>query len=301
MKKRSMRFPVGLRTIKTAVAVLLSMLLVSSYGTTESRLVFAMLGAMTAVQPTFKESVESSLTQIVGVLFGVVVSILLLFLPLNPLVAAGIGIVLVIALYNVFHITYSPALPCFMVVMLCTTPAILPLPYGLGRIWDTAIGLVVGIAINMLVFPYDNSRKIRATVESLDKELLVFLQELFDGDEVLPDAKVMTGKIDMLQAQLKIFANQKLLLRLKSQHRQLEQFRLCEHKARALVAQLEVLVQMDRLGRLSEENRQLLADAEAQIADTRILEEPTEADVVTNYHVAQILDLRSQLLQALQK
>lgn len=299
MKKKSMRFPVGLRTIKTAVAVILSMLLVSSYGTTESRLIFAMLGAMTAVQPTFKESVQSSLTQIVGVLFGVAVSFLLLYLPLNSLVVAGIGIVLVITLYNVFHITYSPALPCFMVVMLCTTPAISPLQYGLGRIWDTTIGLAVGMAINMLVFPYDNSRKIRATMESLDKELLVFLQELFDGDEVLPDAKVMTGKIDMLQAQLKIFANQKLLLRLKSQHRQLEQFRLCEHKARALVAQLEVLVQMDRPGRLSEENRQLLSTAGADIRDTRVLENPTERDVVTNYHVGQVLLIRQQLLEAL--
>ena len=41
VRKMSMRFPVGLRTMKTAVAVLLSMLAVSSYGATESRLVFA--------------------------------------------------------------------------------------------------------------------------------------------------------------------------------------------------------------------------------------------------------------------
>ncbi len=299
MKKKPLYFPLGLRTIKTAVAVILSMLLVSSYGTTESRLVFAMLGAMTAVQPTFKESVQSSLTQIVGVFFGVAVSFLLLFLPLNSLVVAGIGIVLVITLYNVFHLTYSPGLPCFLVVMLCTTQGVQPIYYGLGRIWDTAIGLVVGMAINMLVFPYDNSRKIHATVESLDKELLIFLQELFDGDAVLPDPRAMTGKIDTLQAQLKIFANQKLLLRLKSQHRQLEQFRLCEYKARSLVAQLEVLVQMDRPGRLSEENRQRLADTGTEIADTRILDEPTERDVVTNYHVAQILAIRQQLLEAL--
>ncbi len=28
-----------------------------------------------------------------------------------------------------------------------------PIRYALGRIWDTAIGLSVGMAINMLVFP----------------------------------------------------------------------------------------------------------------------------------------------------
>ena len=36
-------------------------------------------------------------------------------------------------------------------------------PYALGRIWDTAIGLTIGMAVNMLIFPYDNGRQIRET------------------------------------------------------------------------------------------------------------------------------------------
>ena len=74
-----------------------------------------------------------------------------------------------------------------------------PIRYALGRIWDTAIGLSVGMAINMLVFPYDNSRKIRQTVESLDRELVLFLEEMFDGDQVLPDAEAMNEKISGLK------------------------------------------------------------------------------------------------------
>ena len=72
MQFRKYRFRVGLRTVKTALAVIISMVLVYFYGTSDSRLIFAMLGAMAAVQPTFKESWESCLTQIVGVLFGAV-------------------------------------------------------------------------------------------------------------------------------------------------------------------------------------------------------------------------------------
>ena len=53
------RFRIGFRTIKTAVAVIIAMLIVTSYGATTSKLIFAMLGAMAAMEHTFKESLES--------------------------------------------------------------------------------------------------------------------------------------------------------------------------------------------------------------------------------------------------
>jgi len=116
--KNMTRFRIGLRTIKTTVAVIISMLIVEALGTTDSKLIFAMLGAMAAVQTTFKDSLESCLAQIVGVIFGAIIGVVLLLLRLPSLVATGIGIVLVITLYNVLKIRFSPSLPCFIVVML---------------------------------------------------------------------------------------------------------------------------------------------------------------------------------------
>lgn len=299
MVKKHTKVHIGLRTAKTVAAVIISMLIVEALGTTDSRLIFAMLGAMTAVQPTFKESLESSLSQIIGLVFGAAVGILLRILLLPALVATGIGIVLVIVLYNLLHIRYSPGLPCFIVVLLCTTPNIDPLSYAGGRIWDTAIGLIVGMVINMLVFPYDNSRQIRATAESLEQEVIHFMEGMFDGDEQLPTAEKMTKKIDALDKQLKIFSNQKLLLRMRRQREQLAHFRLCEQKARMLVAQMEVLQAIGLPGRLSKENRQRLLDCGANISSFEYTDTSHEAEIVTNYHVAGILDLREELLAAL--
>ena len=292
---------IGMRTIKTAAAVILSMIVVDCYGATTSKLIFAMLGAMAAIQPTFTESVESCLTQIVGVLFGAVMGVILMAVPIHPLLATGIGIILVITLYNLFHIRFSPTLPCLIVVTLCNTVGIQPLSYAMGRIWDSAIGLLIGMALNSLVFPYDNSRQIRSTAESLDREVIGFLEEMFDGDDILPDANRMTRKIDAMSAQLSVFSNQKLLLHLRRQKRQLEKFRVCEGKARALVAQMEVLCQMGRPGRLTDENRRRLTACGANIRDQRPLDSVMERDVVTNYHVSQILTLRRELLEALKK
>lgn len=301
MKKIPFKIHIGPRTLKTAAAVILAMVIVDAYGATTSKLIFAMLGAMAAVQPTFKASLESCLTQIVGVIFGALAGVALMALPIPYLMAAGTGIVLVITLYNALGIRFSPSLPCLIVVTLCTTPDIQPFPYAVGRIWDTAIGLGVGMAVNTLIYPYDNSRQIHATIESLDRELIVFLEEMFDGDDVLPDADAMTKKIGTMARQLAIFSDQKLLGRTRQQKQQIEAFRICEGKARELLARMTVLSQMGRPGRLSEENRRSLAACGAQIRDTRPLDSVLERDVVTNYHVRQILTLRRELLEALEK
>lgn len=301
MQKERFRFHIGLRTIKTAAAVILSMIIVDSYGATTSKLIFAMLGAMAAVQPTFKDSLGSCITQIIGVLFGAVVGVLLLAFPIPHLVAAGIGIILVITLYNSFRIRYSPSLACLIVVTVCVTPDIKPFTYAVGRIWDTAIGLSVGMVINTLVFPYDNSRKIRKLVEAIDKEVIYFLEEMFDGDTILPDSKKMEQTIDAMAKQLNIFSNQRLLLHMKRQRQDIENFRVCEGKARELLARMEVLSRMERPGRLDKENRRRLEKCGAVIRDQRPLDAVLERDVVTNYHVRQILRLRRELLAALDK
>jgi len=299
MDKFKIKIPIGLRTVKTAIAVIIAILVVEFLGTTDSKLIFAMLGAMAAVQPTFKESVEAFLSQIIGVIFGAVAGIVLLALRMPPLVTIGVGIILVITLYNVLRIRYSPSLPCFILVMLCTTPDTQPMMYALGRIWDTAIGLSIGMLVNMLIFPYDNSRQIRSTAESLDVTLLAFLEDMFDGDEFLPDVKEMTLSIDRMAHQLNTFSAQKLPTRLRRQKEELEKYRLCEQKARKLLAHMEVLSSVASVGRLTKENYDRLADCGADIKDTRIAPTVTDIDTVTNYHLSQILNLRQELLDAL--
>lgn len=203
---------IGLRTVKTTAAIIISMALVHFYGTTDSKYIFAMLGAMAAMENTFRESLEACLTQVVGVAFGAVLSLLLLRIPVHPVLQCAVGILLSITLYNRLHIRFSPTLPCMLIVMMCTSVDIQPIAYAVSRFWDTAIGLAVGMIINTLVFPYDNSRRIRETVESLDRDVIEFLEEIFDGDNILPDPKKMIRKIDELEHQLQIFSKQKFLL-----------------------------------------------------------------------------------------
>lgn len=299
MQQKKARIHIGLRTVKTAVSVIIAMLIVDSHGASSSKLVFAMLGVMAAVQPTFQESVEACLGQIISVQIGSFFGVVMRNLPVSQFLACGLGVLIVITLFNALRLRYIPNIACLVLVLLCTSPDIEPMTYALERMWDTAIGLAVGFTFNTLVLPYNNSKKILATIEGLEQELIWFLEHLFDGDDALPNAEVMMKKIDFMARQLDIFSKQKLVLHLRRQKLELETYRQCERKARELVARMEVLCHMGRPGRLNDENRRRLAAAGAEIRDMRPLDCVQERDVVTNYHVAQILSLRHDLMQVL--
>lgn len=299
--KRPKKVKIGLRTLKTAAAVVISMAIVNTYGATTSKLVFAMLGAMAALQPTFKESLESCLTQIVGLFFGAFIAVLLMMTPIHPLVATGIGIILVITLYNTFQVRFSPSLPCLIVVTMCTTPDIQPLIYAVGRFWDSAIGLGVGMLINTLIFPYDNSRIILDTAERLEKELIHFLEDMFDGDEHLPNTEKMVRSIDDMARQLTTFSKQLALIHPRRHRHDYEKYQQYVRNARQIVAHMEVLCRMGKPGILNAENHKRLHQSGAVIRDQRLFHVPQERDVITNYHISQLLTLRQELLDVLKK
>ena len=83
------------------------------------------------------------------------------------------------------------------------------------------------------------------------------------------------------------------------QNRELESFRDYEEKAHQLMAHMKVLSDMVVPGRLNDENLQRLNSYGANIRARRELNSMMERDIITNYHVDQILNLRHELLDML--
>lgn len=299
MKLHTPKIRIGLRTVKTVLAVLLSMIIVDHLGATTSKLIFAMLGAMAAVQPTFKESLDSCIAQIVGVILGALIGVLLLSFIDSPLLSISIGMVVIITMYNLCKVSFSPSLPCFILVLLCTTADIAPFDYAVGRIWDTTVGLLIGFGINILIFPYDTSKGIRVTVCQLTETISTYLENLFDGDDEYPNTLQAREDISRLTNQINQFSKQKLVLHLRRQKKELEFFRLCEERSKQLLAHIEVLQDLGSPGVLSDENRQNLEDAGLKILDTRKSDHADHRDIVTNYHVCRILEIKKQLQDAI--
>lgn len=287
------KVPVGMRTIKTALAVTLSLMAVEYYGASTAKVVFATIGAISAVGPTFTASLLACMTQICGVTVGALLAMALMALHPPGIVGVGIGIIVIITSYHHLKLKLVPVLPCLVLVNICLNPQVEAVSYSLGRIWDTAIGLAIGMLVNTLIFPYDNSRTIRQMMESLDDDLIRILEDLFDGDDHQPNADDLEKKVDALEGQLAIFSQQRLLRR-KRQKREIQRLSTCEDTAQALMVELAALCSMPAVGRLNPENRQALLALGAKVSRETPAGETTE-DVVSNYHVSQVLRLRQKL------
>ena len=153
---------------------------------------------------------------------------------------------------------------------------------------------MVGMVINTLVFPYDNSRQIRSAVHSLEKEVMLFLGDMFDGDNKLPTADASAERIQQIARELEIFSNQRMPYRRQRHAQQLAAFRKCIDDGNQLLAHMKVLSYIGEPGHLNQENYLCLMDWGVEIP---VPGEPV--DPVVNYHVAQILKLRQGLLDAL--
>ena len=298
MKINYKRIHIGRRTFKSALAVLISLIVVSMFGTSAatSKMIFAFLGAMAAMENTFKQSLEACMAQCIGMIMGAIVAAGLSFVPIHSLLTVCLGVVVIIVLYNLLGIHYSPNLPCLVVLTSCMNAEVYPFEYALDRLWDTAIGLAIGMMINVLVLPYDNSLKIRQTIEYLEKEVIEFLEDMFDGDKEYPDTEKMRKIINDMAGQLGIYSKQWIPFHVKNDKEKLAIFMKCESKSRELMAQMEVLHQMEHPGRLDPDIRKRLEDSGAEIRDHRRIIRYEEEDIITNYHVSKILDLREELM-----
>lgn len=303
MKINYKRIHVGRRTFKTALAVIISLIIVSLFGTSasNSKLVFAMLGAMAAMENTFKQSWDACKAQIVGMILGAVVAAGLSFVPIHSLLTVGLGVVVIIVLYNMMGIHYAPSLPCLVVLMSCMNEEVYPFEYALDRLWDTAIGLCVGMIINVLVLPYDNSLKIRQAIEYFETEVIKFLEDMFDGDKEYPDTEKMSATINDMAEQLGIYSKQRIPFHVKKDKEKLKVFQECQNKSRELLAQMEVLHQLENPGRLDPDIRKRLEASGAVIRDRRKIIRYEEEDIITNYHVGKILDLRDELIETIEQ
>lgn len=291
--------PVGLRTLKTAAAVTASIILVEQYGTSADELLFGVMGAFSAMEPTFKGSVRGCISQFMGVLMGVLLSLALRPLDVPGAVAAGIGIVLVMACYQLLRLRSSPVLPCLILVTICTDLGLNAVIYGLERLWNTMLGMGAGMVINMIIFPYDNGRKLHQIMVSLDEDLIRFLEDMFDGDDQLPDPEGMERKLDALEAGLTVFSDQRLLIHPRRHRRLIARYQSCEGTVRALLREVDVLHSIRNTGRLNRENREDLLALGANIHNTPLDRRFGVEDLVINYHVARALELREQLKREL--
>jgi len=291
------KFRIGLRTVKTALAVIISLFVSSLFGEVS---IFPALASIAVMSRTFDEGLKECRNQAVGILIGGLFGCFTAFFcPNPPIWGIGLGILLIMVACASFHVVFSCSLSCAIFIVACMTEQDLVITNTLIRLFHTAIGLSVGLLINYLVIPYNNSRKIYELMEELIADLPSYLEQCIFL-RLYPDLSPIEALIERLHYEMTIYRHQRFL-RKKPHRDEYTYMSGCAQLAERISQELILLCRMDRTGVPDSEQMQMLLDLGLKLPDTGIPEADytEEESIVTNYHLKKLLNARVFLQQML--
>lgn len=170
---------IGMRTIKTSIAVTISISLAYLFGLNSP--FFVGIAAIIAMQGNLVDSYRMGRNRILGTILGAAVGLLGSFISIgNPLVI-GLGTIIVIYLCN--KLGWSKSITIATVVFISIIMNVergQELSYSLNRVLDTLVGIIVAVIVNFVIFPpltkdkiYNESLKIVGIFSQALKTIIV--------------------------------------------------------------------------------------------------------------------------------
>ena len=293
------RFRLGLRTVKTALAVMLALYFASLFGELS---IFPALAAVAVMVRSFDEGLRECRNQAVGIFIGGLFGCGIAYaIPYPPIWIMGLGVMVIIFLCSSFHVDFSCSLSCAIFIVACMSEPDQVTHSVLLRLFHTAIGLSTGLAINYLVIPYNNAKKIY----SLMQELIDLLPDCLDlcvFHGLYPDLSPIDRLVERLQYEVSLYHHQRFLR--KRIHRDEYIFLCgCLQLSERIQQELKAICAMDCIGQPDADNLLYLRFLGLQAPEDGPPSRHSTAqdDTVTNYHLQKLLEARTYLLRLLKE
>ena len=199
---------IGLRTFKTALAVMLSMFVASLFG---ELTIFVPLSAIAVMSKTFSEGLQECKVQAVGILIGGALGCLTAMIRPNPsILFMGLGVMAIIFLCTSLKAAFSCGLATAIFLVACLSEPDLVLINTVTRLIHTAIGLIVGLIINYAIVPYDNSKKIYDLLQQFLEPVPEYLESMLCCG-LYPDMMKLETFMHQLEQEMTIYRRQRFV------------------------------------------------------------------------------------------
>ncbi len=279
----------GTRVVKTAIAVTLSVFLIRFFTTDDLSVFYAGFGALIAMDTTFSNSLRQGLTQLIGVLAGTVMGYLsvLVFPSMTPAWMAGLGVLLLIVLCNALKLSFSASLSCIIFLSACLTPTDDIVRDSLFRLRDSSLGIGIALAVNALIRPYNNKKRILALLGTLRAQIPGEIKQIV-VQEQFPDLQESIALLRRLDRELNLYHSQHFFHR---KHDDEALLRGCYQLAQRMLQEMEAICGMDCLGDLAMENAAVMQELGMELPEAGLPERKcTRHDtIVMNYHLDKLL------------
>lgn len=278
---------IGMRTIKTAIAVALSVFICQLFKLTSP--FFAGIAAIITMQSTVVDSFKIGKNRMLGTVFGASIGLVgSLIAPENP-IAIGIGIIIIITICNFlgWKKPISIATIVFLSIMLVQKDGS-RLHYSVYRTIDTFVGIIIGVLINYFIVPPDSEIKIKASFKTLLNECNTIVKNIIYNlsdiklDSVKNELKLLDTNFECLKEEIKLNLSKNI------EYNDIQNtLTLFEN----LYNNLSIVSNMESNPKINNENKEKLE----KLYNICLLENNDDKsldniDIVYNYHIEKIID-----------
>lgn len=288
------RMIVGMRIVKTSLAVAISAFLVLVLKLESPFL--ASMAALITMQGSLADSFNMAKYRILGTVFGAVIGIAGAYAAHgNPLVLGlGIGIIIFVADKLRWHRAIAIASIVFASIMLGNEGQNTIIS-SYSRVLDTMIGIVVAVVVNFSVSrPLSRDRVLisaRALVEKCRRVLgmIICNEEGVTLTDIAKEMKLIEQELPGVKAEMRMH-----LIKAKGSELDIDSMKL---KVDTLYRHIALLATMESRNRLNHENAQLVGEIYG--ANLEAAEEYDYMDIIFNYHLGVSLAVLRELYKEL--
>ncbi len=288
---------VGMRTVKTALVVLISFIVSSLIN---EELSFALIYAsVICVETSVVSSVKIGYNRILGTVVGGFIGLLINYVPLYGGFKLAIGVVITILVGNLLNIKKATGIAITLVVIIIIgSKGDAPAVYALQRTIDTLIGILIATVVNILIYPPDQMRRVRESFFAFRETAKKVL-----GDEIeyqIEDGLLLLAKdLDQLKSSFDSLDNEISLFR-KYDGDEFDYYKEMVEVCEKILIYAEALSLSEKGVKMTQDNHgRLIKILARDIIHTEFVtpSESSRDDLIYNYNLAKLISAMEKILR----
>lgn len=248
----------GLRTVKTGVALALSIFVAQIL-----KMEFPFFVGMTAIismDKTMTNSMKMGRNRVFGTFLGACIGVCLSYVDRGNPLLCGIGIMILILICNRLKLQGSITIGGIVMIAIMVHTDKTPLFYGFHRTLDTLVGALVSLFVNLVLFPYASSDRLNHTMIQLSQQIENIVGLLQKGEKV--ELSAFNQEMEIIHNEIELYDHELLN---KEKRDFVHKLKLHYDMAKHLMLEVEVLESIDK--ERHPEVYQYHVDAVSQIYD----------------------------------
>lgn len=284
------KYKIGMRTIKTGLAVSLGMYIADLLGLYSP--LFVGLGAISTMQSSVSESFQSGKNRMLATITGALVALIMNYIfPFNYFIM-GIGIIILIHILNLLNWKKAISLAAMVFIAVYMNRDTEIINYAINRVLDTSVGIIVGVLVNYLISAPHSEDQFDFIFSSMKDDAINILYDIITGRNKI-EISSFKSKLDKLEATYELAKDEEhysFKNKTKFDDNSIK-LKMMQH----VFNDLSTLESLNRKCCLNESNKSLTEKLFNMTLFLKCDYEITKEDIIYNYHISSLLENLSNM------